>query len=334
MPGERITQIVATIGPASRDHAPALWDAGATTFRLNASHMRLENIAHQAAEIRRSLPDCPIVIDLQGAKMRLGDFQQRPVRAGDHVRFSVSDEGEAIPLPHREIFASVAPGETLSCDDGRLRFRVTRSSTAILEASALIDGTLRPRKGVNVVEHPILLADLSDFDQACVRETAGFGSVGFAFSFMNDGREAAWLRRRAPACTVIGKVERREATENIHAIGSHVDIIWICRGDLGAQLGEAAMAQWISRYEPRTERCAVLMAGQVLEHLTAHSVPTRSEVCHLFDLVERGYAGFVLSDETAIGEDPIGAVRTLRALLAGFRDSAMNYPGQHSRNQS
>jgi pyruvate kinase len=60
------------------------------------------------------------------------------------------------------------------------------------------------------------------------------------------------------------------------------------------------------------------MAGQVLEHLATHAVPTRSEVCHLFDLVTRGYSGFVLSDETAIGVDPVGAVRVLRSLLEDF----------------
>jgi pyruvate kinase len=57
------------------------------------------------------------------------------------------------------------------------------------------------------------------------------------------------------------------------------------------------------------------MAGQVLEHLTSHSEPTRSEVCHLFDLVGSGYARFVLSDETAVGINPVGAVSTLRSLL-------------------
>jgi pyruvate kinase len=63
------------------------------------------------------------------------------------------------------------------------------------------------------------------------------------------------------------------------------------------------------------------MAGQVLEHLTASAEPTRSEVCHLFDLCERGYAGIVLSDETAVGHDPVNAVARARALLDSFLGS-------------
>ncbi len=311
-------RIVTTLGPSSRNLAAELRQSGATAFRLNASHMSPEELVDAVKLIRRSVPDCGTIVDLQGAKMRVGVFPARPVRAGDRVRFSCSPRGGEIPLPHREIFAAVEPGDTLGCDDDRLRFRVLSASADSLEASALVDGTLRPRKGVNVLEHPVVLEDLSESDQSCIEAVAGLDDVGFAFSFMRDGTEANWIRRRVPRCAVSGKVERREAAENVHRIASQVNELWICRGDLGAQLGPAALARWVSEYLPRREPCPVLMAGQVLEHLTSHATPTRSEVCHLYDLLRRGYAGFVLSDETAIGSDPAGAVRTLRSLVEEF----------------
>ena len=68
------------------------------------------------------------------------------------------------------------------------------------------------------------------------------------------------------------------------------------------------------------------MAGQVLEHLTDHGEPTRSEVCHLYDLLARDYAGIVLSDETAIGIHPARAVRQAAALVRAFRDAARRSP--------
>jgi pyruvate kinase len=52
-----------------------------------------------------------------------------------------------------------------------------------------------------------------------------------------------------------------------------------------------------------------MMAGQVLEHMTAHSTPTRSEVCYLLESLALRYRGFVLSDETAIGRNPVEACR-------------------------
>ncbi len=311
-------KIVATLGPSSEAAAASLLEAGAGAFRLNASHMSVSRLESVARAIHGAFPGCPLVIDLRGAKMRLGEFTEQPVRAGAALRFSLSGSNEAIPLPHSEIFESVAPGETLGCDDDRLHFRVTALGDGLLEAVALSGGTLRPRKGINVLEHPVVLKDLSAADADCVRAAAQLGNVAFAFSFMKDGSEAAWVRRRAPACRVIGKIERREATALVARVVEAVDEAWICRGDLGAQMGPGGMARWISAYDPRSAPCPVLMAGQVLEHLTHHSFATRAEVCHLFDLVSRGYAGFVLSDETAIGADPVRAVRTLRTLLDDF----------------
>ena len=84
------------------------------------------------------------------------------------------------------------------------------------------------------------------------------------------------------------------------------------------RLSSTRMARWVAAYNPRAEGRPVYMAGQVMQHLTRHGTPTRAEVCHVFDLFERGYAGFVLSDETAIGDDPVRAVRTLDALLKAF----------------
>jgi pyruvate kinase len=132
--------------------------------------------------------------------------------------------------------------------------------------------------------------------------------------------EADWLRAVAPASLVIGKIERAEAVSNLGTIATRVDAVWICRGDLGAQLGPGALARSVAAVAPSSLSVPVLMAGQVLEHLTSHPEPTRSEVCHLFDLVARGYAGIVLSDETAIGCDPVHAVSTAASLLAAFRN--------------
>jgi pyruvate kinase len=313
-----VYEIVATLGPSSRGLASALRDAGATALRLNASHMSVQELGALAAETRLECPGVRLVVDLQGAKMRLGVFGERRVGTGERVFFSLSGSAGTVPVPHPEIFSVVEEGDTLGSDDDRLQFRVEAVSADAFSAVSLTGGVLRSRKGINVFEHPVALTDISPLDLACIRETAPVGGVSFAFSFMKDGAEASWIRRQAPGCAVIGKVERREAAQNAHEIAALVDELWICRGDLGAQLGPGGLAQWVAAYDPRAESCPVLMAGQVMEHLTLHREPTRTEVCHLFDLVSRGYAGFVLSDETAIGEDPVRAVHATRALLERF----------------
>jgi pyruvate kinase len=314
-------EVVITLGPASWHLADSLCDAGATAFRLNASHMTPEDVASRTATIRRRLPGFPLVIDLQGAKMRLGQFDPMKVGSGEKIRFSLRAVGGTCPLPHAEIFQSARPGDTLSCDDDRIRFRLETVQADELVGRALAEGVLFPRKGVNVVEHPVVIDDLSSPDLDRLEAAVASGCTAFAISFMKDGHEADWVRRRVPGAVVAGKIERAEAVCNLIAIAREVDSLWICRGDLGAQLGQASMARWVSACNPSELTCPVLMAGQVLEHLTRNAEPTRSEVCHVFDLVSRGYSGFVLSDETAVGCDPVHAVRTLRALLTSFQPS-------------
>ena len=311
-------QLVATIGPASVSLAPRLAAAGATAFRLNASHLGPSELSDALARLTGDCPEAPIVVDLQGAKMRLNLPCPREVGKGEVVHFSLAP-GDDVHVPHRELFEQARAGDVLSADDGRVRFEVERADTATLAARALGPGLLRPRKGVNLERHPVRLTGLTGPDaQACIVAARG-GASALAFSFMLDGAEAAWLRRAAPGCGVVGKVERRESLEHLDEIASRVDAVWICRGDLGAQLGPGALARNVAALVPGRFPVPVLMAGQVLEHLTRHQEPTRSEVCHLFDLVGRGFAGIVLSDETAIGDDPAHAVATAASLLASFR---------------
>jgi len=309
-------QIVATLGPASLDRAIDLAEAGATAFRLNASHMGSAALSQAVGSIRDDLPDAPVVIDLQGAKMRLGGLEARDVRVGEVARFALSPSGsDEVLLPHAELFDQIEAGETLSIDDDRLRFVVASVGDGMLEARVLAGGTLQARKGVNVVEHPVRLADLAPADAEAVERLAGEAGITWALSFVADGSELDWVRRRVDAARVIAKVERAAALEAIDSIARAADAMWICRGDLGAQLGAARLAQWVGEYSPKHENTAVLMAGQVFEHLTRHAEPTRSEVCHLYDLIRRGYDGIVLSDETAIGVNPAAAVRCVAALV-------------------
>ena len=253
--------------------------------------------------------------------MRVGDLVERPLAAGARVRFALEPRRpEEVPLPHPELFAAAEPGTTLGCDDGRLRFRVRARGESWLEAEALAAGVLRPRKGVNLLEHPVQLSGLTAGDAARLDAVAEVSLLRIAWSFTLDGREADWVRARLPNTPVIAKVERREAVEALGLIAGRVDALWVCRGDLGEQLGSGDLGRFVGSLVPAEFPCPVLMAGQVLEHLTAHPEPTRSEVCHLHDLVARGYAGIVLSDETAIGAHPARAVEQAAALVRAFLD--------------
>lgn len=311
-------QLVVTLGPASASLAGPLAAAGATAFRLNASHMEPGQVDAMITTVRRSCPDAPIVVDLQGAKMRIEVREPLDVSAGQLVRLALRPDQGDVTVPHEEFFGQARPADTVSVDDGRVRLALEAVAPDAAVARALNAGRLLTRKGINVEQHPVRLQGLTRQDRL-VCDVVTQRRVAIAYSFMTDGHEAAWLRAAAPGCPVVGKVERREATECLAPLSRAVDAVWICRGDLGAQLGLGELARFVASIVPGNFRVPLLMAGQVLEHLTDHPAPTRSEACHVYDLVARGYAGIVLSDETAIGRDPVHATGVAADLLASAR---------------
>jgi pyruvate kinase len=308
--------LIATLGPSSFGKESALARAGATAFRVNASHVEPQGVADAVTRSQRCGARLPIVVDLQGAKMRVGEITKRSLCSGALVRFGVASE---VVVPHPELFACIAPGETLGLDDDRLRFRVLSVARDTLEAECMVGGTLTSRRGVNVLEHPVDLRDLPPRDAQVLELLRDNVAVDYAVSFVSDGRELEWVRRRAAAGRVIAKIERRAALRSLDVIGDCADALWICRGDLGAQLGAAELARTILRLNPRSLKRPTVMAGQVFQHLTEHANPTRSEVCHLAELISRGYDGIVLSDETAIGRDPVHVVSIVAELIQGIR---------------
>src|SRR6266700_3385984 len=132
----RSAKIVATIGPASAggERLRALFDAGVDVFRLNFSHGTHAEKRQLFEDIRRVESDTGrpigILADLQGPKLRLGDFAAGKVElaAGGRFRLDLDDtpgDPERAPLPHPEIFDALKPGTELLLDDGKLRLKVT-----------------------------------------------------------------------------------------------------------------------------------------------------------------------------------------------------------------
>lgn len=310
--------LIVTLGPASVGREADLARLGATRFRLNASHLSRDGLSDYIRGAQSRAGGIPIVVDLQGAKMRLGIFEQRPVLANHELTLVLGEHAKDdhfVPLPHPEAFNKLRPGDLVSIDDDRIKCEVCAVTASTMTCRVLNDGTLQGRKGFNRAEHPISLDDITLSDRELARTALDAGCSEFALSFVADGRECDWLRRELGAVRVIAKVERRDALCQLAGIAGRADALWICRGDLGAQIGLTRLGQAIAGIDPRAFNRPVLMAGQVLEHLTSHHDPTRSEACHLFDLLARGYAGIVLSDETAIGHDPCNAVATARQLM-------------------
>jgi pyruvate kinase len=316
-------RIVATLGPSSRSETvwQAMLAAGVTGFRLNTSHLHpleltgwLDRLgAFFAARDARA----ELILDLQGSKWRLGQFPACELVPGQRVSVvcaASTDLPNVLPVPHSDFFraAAFSSGEIV-LDDAKLRLRLERLAEDKLTACVTTGGLILPRKGVTYTASAYRQETLHETDRtvlACTRHLTG---IRYALSFVKDAVEMAGYRRQIGASTLlIAKLERQPAVDEAQQIAESADEVWLCRGDLGAELGDRTMAATVSRFSERVGALSVpvLLAGQVFEHMVEHQGPTRSEMCAAHDALMKGYRGFVLSNETAVGRHPVESCRT------------------------
>ena len=195
MSHRRNAKIIATLGPSSRDRATILrlFDAGINVFRLNFSHGAHEDHARTHGLIRsieeeRGRP-IGILADLQGPKLRVGQFADKSALLMPGERFTLdSDEtpGDATraPLLHPEIFAALEVGSQLLINDGKIRLKVIEFDDKHAITEVIVGGEISSNKGVNVPDLVLPISPLTPKDRTDLVYALSLGVDWVAMSFV------------------------------------------------------------------------------------------------------------------------------------------------------
>ena len=123
---------------------------------------------------------------------------------------------------------------------------------------------------------------------------------------------------------VMAKIENQQGMEKLDEIIGASDVICIARGDLGNSmpLWELPAAQKHIAARCRAAGRSFFVVTQLLWSMEQRAVPTRAEVCDIYNAVLDGSDALMLTGETAVGRYPAQAmeylVKTARsALCAG-----------------
>ncbi|WP_341911455.1 pyruvate kinase [Ferrovibrio terrae] len=346
---ERNVKIVATLGPASSgpDRIRALFEAGADVFRLNFSHGshddHLERIRTVRALEQQLNHPIGLLADLQGPKLRIGSFRDGAVDLIPGNRFrldlnATAGDTSGVQLPHPEVLGSLTPGTELLLDDGKIRLRVTEVHAAWAMTEVLVGGRLSDRKGVNLPDTVVPLSALTPKDRADLSFALAHGVDWVALSFVqrpDDLREArALINGRA---ALLAKIEKPSAVDTLDEIVALSDAIMVARGDLGVEMPLQAVPGLQKKIVRAARRAGkpVVVATQMLESMIKAPVPTRAEVSDVATAVYDGADAIMLSAESASGDYPIEAVRTMNSiaeqverdpLYRGIMDAEHNNP--------
>jgi len=334
----RKVKILATLGPASANQAmiEKLLRAGADAFRVNMSHgdhaTHAKTIAAVRAVEKKAGRPVAILCDLQGPKLRVGEFQggQAAIKHGSHFTLDRNPEPgneKRVCLPHPELFGILDKGQRLLIDDGKLRLKVIKAGEEEILCSTEVGGVISDRKGVNVPDALVPVPALTEKDRRDLAFAMEHGADWIGLSFVQRPEDVAEARRLMGGYgALMAKIEKPAAIDRLAEIIELSDGIMVARGDLGVELNPEEVPPLQKRVveAARATGKPVVVATQMLESMIESPTPTRAEVSDVANAVYDGADAVMLSAETAAGGWPVEAV-TIMDRIATQVESDVTY---------
>jgi pyruvate kinase len=336
----RRAKIVCTLGPAvsTPDQIRALVEAGMDVARLNLSHGSYadhekvyEMVRAASDQVGRSVA---VLVDLQGPKIRLGNFANGPVQLVPGATFTITTQDvlgdqHLASTTYSGLPGDVKPGDTILIDDGKVAVQVESVDGPRVTTRVVYGGPVSNHKGLNLPGVAVSVPALSEKDEQDLRWGLHLRADFIALSFVRSAADADDVRRimdeEGVLLPVLAKIEKPQAVENLPDIIRVFDGIMVARGDLGVELPleQVPLVQKVAVELARRNAKPVIVATQVLESMIENSRPTRAEASDAANAVLDGADALMLSGETSVGKYPIEAVRTMARIIENTEDHGL-----------
>ncbi len=328
------TKILATLGPASNtvEIIEGLIKAGANMFRLNFSHGSHEYHSETLKNIRTAMDNLKVTIgvlqDISGPKVRIGELKEQfELFIGDEITFvkneiigyKEADKKYVVSTNYPELLDKVKKDEYIYLYDGTIRAKVIEVGE---EVKAVIEnhGLLSSKKGINFPNTVIDIDVITRKDEEDIAWGVKNKVDYFAISFVQNKDDILNARRLLGDYKgkLIAKIEKFDAVENIDEIIEVSDGIMVARGDLGIEVPYYEVPTIQKKLiKKANEACIpVITATQMLLSMTHNERATRAEISDVANAVLDGTDVVMLSEESAVGIDPINTVETMSKIIA------------------
>ena len=331
------TKIIATIGPSSSDIniLKEMIIAGVDVVRLNFSHGEKEfhkQIIKNVRKISEELqaPIC-ILQDLQGPKIRVGEILNDSIELKDNeelkiISKNVVGDSRVISIDN-DILYDIKFNERILIDDGKIELRVISSSKNEVLTKIIRGGILLPRKGINFPESNISVSSITEKDIEDLHFGLDNDVDWIALSFVRSEKDIKLLRKmireRGKKTRIIAKIEKPQAIKNIDKIIKASDGLMVARGDLGVEMPMESVPIHQKKIVNKCNKAykPVIIATQMLESMVEQKTPTRAESNDVANAVLDGADAVMLSAESATGNYPIIAVKSMEKIISSVERS-------------
>jgi len=332
------TKILATIGPASDslEMIKSLMKAGVNVFRLNFSHGTHEYHCEVLQRIREAEKETGIFVgvlqDISGPKIRVGHLEEAfELQSNDIVEFvkedvmgkEVSQNHYKISINQPKILEQLKVGDSIYLYDGMISTEVIQASFKSVKVRVHNSGRLSSRKGVNFPNTHLGIDVLTPKDRQDILWGIKNDVDFMAISFVQDASDMINARKiitdNSGNVQLFAKIEKFDAIENIDAILEVSDGLMVARGDLGIEVPfyEVPALQKMLINKANAASKPVITATQMLLSMTTEVRATRAEISDIANAVLDGTDAVMLSEESAVGRNPVLAVETMMHAIQG-----------------
>lgn len=311
-----------TLGPACADMSilRRMFRQGMTGIRLNLSHKSLESskdwIFHfQSAAAKEGILKPELLVDLQGPELRIGRMNI-DLEWQDHQEVYL----DSLPLP-KVILPYLIEGQEILIDDGKILLRVEErlgEEAEDIRCKVIRGGKVVQRKSIALPGLSIPVPTLTEADKENLRVAKEYGVTGVMLPFVRNKEDLLILREElkkndSEDIRIFAKLENLEGVEMLPDLLDAADEIVIARGDLGnaVELWKLPRIQKEIAAQCRKAGKGFMVVTQMLSSMEVRAVPTRAEVCDIFNAVLDGASSVMLTGETAVGRYPVEAMSYL-----------------------
>ncbi len=335
----RRVKILATLGPASnaREMILKLSRAGADVFRVNMSHASHDLMRQTVANIRSVEQELGypigILVDIQGPKHRLGEFEngEVDVEPGDTITLDSNPEPgdkSRVCLPHPDILEATQKGHRLLINDGKVELKVVDTGKGWVKAKVVSGTWLADKKGMNLPDSELSSGALTKKDRSDIEAALKEEIDWIALSFIQRPEDLAEARKICQGKVgLMAKIEKPQAMERLDDIIEMADAVMVARGDLGVEMPLELVPSMQKKMIRKCRKAGrpVVVATQMLESMINAPVPTRAEVSDVANAVYEGADAIMLSAESAAGDYPLEAVSTMNSIAEAIEQDK-GYP--------
>ncbi len=327
----RKTKIICTLGP-STDKGDVLRDLianGMNVARFNFSHGSYEEHGGRLAKLKALREELgkPVaaLLDTKGPEIRLKEFKNgvEMLEAGQTFTLTTRDvEGtnEICSITYKDLPMDVEPNGTIMLDDGLIKLQIQTVNDTDIVCTVLNNGKIKNKKGVNVPGVHLSMPYMSQRDKDDIIFGIQQGYDFIAASFVRTAQDVYDIRNLLNQydsnIRIIAKIENREGVNNIDSILAAADAVMVARGDLGVEIDFTELPGIQKTIIDRSFSFGkpIVTATQMLDSMIVNPRPTRAEISDVANAIYDGTSAIMLSGETAAGDYPVEALKTMSAI--------------------